>query len=91
MRAAADSTKYTRYEDKLQVAATVFPESLKLGTVNPLAVLYTLVSKGLHGLSEPDCIAIADETRDVFEYVFEKLKAEVTNRRAFEERIKKLI
>jgi hypothetical protein len=91
MRAAADSTTYTRYEDKLQVAATVFPAGLKVGTVNPLAVLYTLVSKGLHGLSEPDCIAVADETKDVFEYVFEKLKAEVTDRRAFEERVKKLL
>lgn len=70
MREAADSTEYTTYEDKLKFAATVFPDNLKVGGANPLNVLYGLVSKGLHGLGEPECIAIADETRDVFEYVF---------------------
>jgi translation elongation factor EF-1beta len=36
MRQAADSTKYTTYEKKLEFAATVFPESLKVGGANPL-------------------------------------------------------
>jgi hypothetical protein len=91
MREAADSTKYTTYEAKLEFAATVFPENLKVGGANPLSVLYGLVSKGLHGLAEPECIATADETRDVFEYVFEKLQAEVDDRKAFMDKVKKLI
>jgi hypothetical protein len=58
--------------------------------VNPLQVLFGLVSKGLHGLSEPQCIEVADGIRDVFEYVFEKLKTEVAAKRAFAEKLKKL-
>ena len=91
MREAADSTEYTTYVGKLKFAATVFPDNLKVGGANPLNVLYGLVSKGLHGLGEPECIAIADETRDVFEYVFEKLQAEVDDRKAFMDKVKKLI
>lgn len=91
MRGAADSKKYTTYEDKLKFAATVFPDNLKVGGANPLNVLYGLVSGGLHGLGEPECIALADETRDVFEYVFEKLQAEIDDRKAFIDKVKKLI
>ena len=36
MREIGSSTEYTRYEDKLQVAATVFPDSLRVGGMNPL-------------------------------------------------------
>ena len=91
MREAADSTKYTSYEEKLNVAATVFPQSLIVGGANPLAILYGLVSEGLHGLGETDCIVIADRTKDVFEYVFEKLQAEIDNRKAFVDKVTKLV
>jgi len=90
IRKAADSTSYTRFEDKLQYASTVFPDTLLVGTYNPLATLYGLVSKGIHGLSEAECIAIADDTVAIFEYVFAKLRAEMTERNKFVERMKRL-
>jgi hypothetical protein len=90
IRGAIDPSKYTPYEDKLKIAATVFPATLQVGSINPLKVLFADVSEGLHGLSEERCIEIADEIRTVFEYVFEKLRAEVDDRRAFIEKVKKL-
>lgn len=90
IRATGNSTEYTPYEDKLKIASTVFPDSLKVGSINPLQVLYKLVSEGIHGLSEEKCIEIADETTAVFEYVFSNLRAQSLERRAFIERIKKL-
>jgi hypothetical protein len=90
IRKAADSTVYTRFEDKLQYASTVFPDTLLVGSYNPLATLYSLVSKGIHGLSEEECIAIADDTSAVFEYVFAKLRADMTQRNKFVERMKRL-
>jgi hypothetical protein len=91
IRAAVNPNEYTPYEQKLKLAATVFPANLKVGDVNPLQILFRDVSKGLHGLSEEECIEIADEIRTVFEYVFENLKAQVSDRRAFMEKIKKLL
>ena len=70
--------------------ATVFPEDLKVGSINALKILFADVSEGLHGLSKARCIGIADKIRTVFEYVFEKLKAEVDDRRAFVEKVRKL-
>ena len=90
MRAAANSTEYTRYEDKLKIAATVFPDSLKVDNMNPLKVLFGLVSKGIHSLSEAECIEIADETTDVFDFIFTNLRAQVEDRKAFANKVKKL-
>ena len=90
MRQAASSIEYTRYEDKLQFAATVFPDSLKVGSINPLGTLYGLVSKGIHGLNEAQCIEIADQTTGVFDFIFTNLRAEVADRKAFADKVKKL-
>ena len=80
----------TTYDEKLKIAATVLPRSLLIDGVNPLDVLYGLVSAGLHDLPEEQCIAIADEIRDVFEYTFTRLKAETEGRKNFAAKIKKL-
>lgn len=90
IRRAADSTVYTTYDEKLKYASTVFPQSLLVGSYNPLSTLYSLVSKGIHGLTEEECIVIADDTTAVFEYVFAKLRTEITDRNAFIERMKRL-
>ena len=58
--------------------------------VNPLAILYGLVSQGIHDLTEEECIAVADETQSVFEFTFAKLRAEIKERQDFVSRIKKL-
>ncbi|WP_263418690.1 hypothetical protein [Terriglobus albidus] len=90
MRKAIDADKYTPYETKLKIAGSVFPKNLRVGDVNPLDLLFRYVSKGLHGLSELECIAIADEIRTVFTYVFENLQAEISDRRRFVDTVNKL-
>jgi hypothetical protein len=90
MREAAKSEPFTPYEEKLRIAATVFPDSLKVGSVNPLGSLYTLVSKGIHGLTENECIDAFDTTVEVFDYIFTNLRTQVADRRSFVERVKKL-
>lgn len=80
----------TTYDQKLKIAATVLPTSLLIDGVNPLDVLYGLVSAGLHDLSEEECLAVADEIRSVFEYTFTRLRAETQDRKDFAVKIKKL-
>ncbi len=89
IRDAANSVDYTPYEEKLKIAATVSPDSLKVGDINPLKTLYGLVSGGIHGLDEAQCIEAADQTAEVFDYIFTNLRAEVATRKAFTEKIKK--
>lgn len=90
MRQAAASTDYTPYQDKLKVAATVYPDNLKVGSINPLERLYSLVSEGLHGLTEAGCVEVADQITGVFEFVFSKLRAEIKDHKEFEAEVKRL-
>ncbi len=87
IRAAKD--KKTTYDNKLKIASTVFPSSLMIDGVNPLDVLFGLVSAGLHDLSEEQCIEVADETKSVFEYTLTRLRAEITERKEFAAKVKK--
>lgn len=76
-----------RAEDKLRLAADILPESLRPGDVNPLAVLYQQYSRGIHGLSDEECLEIAIRLRFAFEYVFERLPASIEEARKFREAI----
>jgi hypothetical protein len=87
IRAAA--TERTTYDQKLKIAATVLPEALLIDGVNPLGELYNLVSEGVHGLSEEECIAVADETTSVFEFIFTNLRAQTQARQGFVEKVTK--
>jgi hypothetical protein len=86
----AAKNEKTTYDQKLKIAATVLPKSLVIDGVNPLDVLYGLVSAGLHDLTEEQCIAIADDIRSVFEYTFSRLRAEAQEKQEFGVEIKRL-
>jgi hypothetical protein len=82
--------KEQTYSEKLKVASTVIPASLRPGGTNPLGTLFGLLSDGLHDRSEEECLVIADEIREVFEYVFENLRTQIEDEKRFKERINKL-
>lgn len=87
IRAAA--TERTTYDQKLKIAATVLPDALLIDGLNPLYQLYGLVSEGVHGLSEAACIAVADETTSVFDFIFTNLRATTKARHDFVGKVKK--
>ena len=91
IRAVGNSADYTPYEEKLKIASAVYPDSLKAGSINPLQVLFKLVSEGIHSKSEEECIKIAEETDEVFQYVFTNLKAQMEVKKAFLEKVKKTV
>lgn len=59
------------------LASEAIPSTLKFDGANPLAALYRLLSKGMHAKTDDECLAIAEEVREVFEYVFSRLRAEI--------------
>jgi hypothetical protein len=88
-RIRAAATERTTYDMKLKIAATVLPDALIIDGVNPLAQLYSLVSEGVHELTEEQCIAVADETTSVFEFIFTNLRATIKARHDFVDKVKK--
>lgn len=76
-----------RYEEKMKIAAELIPEAVKPGGVNPLGQLYHFASVGLHGKTDDECIAIFDDLKADFEYVFRNLHLQAEERREFAKRV----
>jgi hypothetical protein len=89
IRAAKDE-RHT-YDERLQLASDAIPSKLKPDGANPLGALHGLLSEGLHAKTEEQCVAIADEIRDVFEYVFSRLRGEIEDRNKMVNKIKKWV
>lgn len=77
----------TRYEDKLNVAAQLIPAAIRPGGVNPLGQLYRFTSEGLHAKTDDECIAVFDDLKADFEYVFSNLHSQAEERRQFAKRV----
>jgi|SRR5579864_2189553 len=82
--------KEQTYSSKLKVAGEVIPASLRPGGATPFGTLFGLLSDGLHDRTEEECVGIADEIREVFEYVFENLRAQIADEKRFKDRVSKL-
>jgi hypothetical protein len=82
-----DSNTQSRYDQKLEVAAELIPAALRPGGVNPLGQLYKHTSIGLHGKTDDECVAIFDDLRADFEYVFRNLHNQAEERHEFARRV----
>jgi len=76
------------YEDKLKIAAQAIPEVLKPHGANPFQAMYDVLSIGIHTQSEEDCLQIADDIREIFDYLFDRLRTEIAERTTFVSKVK---
>lgn len=76
-----------QYKSKLEVASELIPDAVKPGGVNPFGQLYKHASIGLHSKTDEECIAIFDDLRADFEYVFRNLHLQAEERRRFVKRV----
>ena len=67
----------SRMEDRLKVASEALPPTLRPGGVNPLAVLYAHYSRGIHGLSDEECLTVAQQLLFALQYIFENWKKQM--------------
>ena len=74
IRAAKESG---RTEDRLKLASEALPEGLRPGGANPLAVLYGHYSRGIHGLSDEQCLEVARELHFTLEYIFKNWRLQM--------------
>lgn len=79
------------YEDKLKIAAQAMPSAMKPDGANPLQALFDLLSVGLHTQTEEECLQIADDVHEIFDYLFDRLRTEIEDRQSFVGKIKKIV
>lgn len=80
----------TAFKNKLQRAADVLPQSLKVDGHNPLALLHGLASAGLHAESDEECVETFDRCQSAFEHLLVRLTQERIQTRAFADSVKAL-
>ena len=61
-------------EEKLRLVAEHVPRALRPNGVNPLSVLHDEFSRGIHALSDEDCLSVALKLRTAFDFVFKNLR-----------------
>jgi hypothetical protein len=84
--ARVEAAKVDRvFEKKVRVAADALPDSLRPGGFNPFGELHDLYSKGLHGLSDEECVEIVDVMQQHVEIIFTMLKTQVDQRKSYQE------
>ncbi len=89
VRAITEARKQKNAEQKLKLASEAVPPSLRPGRVNPLATLYGDFSRGIHGLSDEQCLEIATDLRETLEYVFGNLRDRLEQAKAYRTKITK--
>jgi hypothetical protein len=73
-----------RFVDKVAYAERLFPTVIAPQNYpNPFVPLYQLASDAIHNLSETESVALFDQCRHVFEYVFSTLRPHLKERKRF--------
>jgi len=88
IEALEDAKNQIQYEQKVRVAAEVIPDALRPAGVNPLGQLYQHLSIGVHGKTDDECVAIFDDLKQDFEYVFRNLYVQAREAKEFAQRAK---
>lgn len=78
------------FERKAEVAADALPEALRPGGFNPFRSMHALHSKGLHALTDEECVEIVDRIREDMAIIFKTLKTHVEDRRKYKEAAQRL-
>lgn len=87
IEALSKAKEQVQYEQKVRVASEVIPDALKPGGVNPFGQLYKHLSVGVHDKTDDECVAIFDDLREDFEYVFRNLYVQAREAKEFAQRV----
>ena len=80
----------TQASKKIAIVKDLVPNILRRGGLNPLGTLYASLSDGMHGRTDAECLARAEELRVTLEYLVTRLQSLVTTPKQYEEAMKKL-
>lgn len=90
--AALAKTKETRVtQEKIDLVKDLLPSILRPNGINPLGVLHTELSEGLHKETDAECLETAEHIRSILEFLINQIIASRQSAKAFTESMKKLL
>lgn len=87
----AEVKKTVIAQEKIELVKDLLPSSLRPGGVNPLATIYSALSKGLHTESDEECLGYAAAVRNTLVFLVNRLVRTESENKSFTESIKKIL
>ncbi len=85
-------TKQTKIaQDKIRLVKDLLPTSLRPDGMNPLDVLHSALSEGLHERDDEDCLEYADAIKKVLTYLVNQILKKKEDSKVFTEGMRKLL
>lgn len=89
---ALEQVKKTRVaQDKIDLVKDLLPKSLKPDGYNPLGVLHSALSEGLHTEDDETCLEYANEIKGVLIFLVNKVLREKNEAKEFTESMRKIL
>jgi hypothetical protein len=83
--------KSTVTQDKIEIVKDLLPPILRPGGMNPLSVLHSTLSEGLHENSDEECMDLAMTLREIMLFLVHQLSVSKKSSLQFTERMRKLL
>ncbi len=90
--AALAEVKETRVAaEKIELVKDLLPSVLRPNGMNPLALLHSILSEGLHSQTDEQCLELAVEVREILTFLASQVAAASNASRAFSVRMRSLL
>jgi len=86
---ALEKTKNTTItSEKIELVKDLLPQSLRPSNMNPLSILHSELSKGLHGQSDESCLESAGNIKKILTYLVKRISESQQDSAEFSEGMK---
>jgi hypothetical protein len=89
---ALEETKKTRVtQEKIELVKDLLPDILRPDGLNPLGVLHSKLSEGLHAESDEECLEVAHSIREIMTFLINQVIKSKESSKAFTESMRKIL
>jgi uncharacterized protein YjaG (DUF416 family) len=89
---ALEKTKKTNVaQEKIELVKELLPPILRPDNMNPLQILHSALSEGLHAKSDDECLEYADQCRSIIVFLVNQIQITQNSAKSFSESMKKVL
>ena len=86
-----ETRKSKNAQDKINLVKDLIPPILMVGSQNPLKVLYNILSGGVHGKTDEECLEDAQIIRETLIFLINSILRRQKDKQKYDDNIKKLL
>jgi hypothetical protein len=78
-------------QEKIELVKDLLPDILRPDGLNPLGVLHSKLSEGLHAESDEECLEVAHSIREIMTFLINQVIKSKESSKAFTESMRKIL